>query len=282
MPSPQVSILMYHALVERHEPYMAAVHVEVRRFAEQMAWLAASGHRVVPLRDALALLRQPAGVGAARAVVALTFDDGYHSLYTHARPILARHGFAATLFLTTAAVGQPSYAGQPPRFARSVPRADRPLTWAEVRALAAAGWDVQSHGGCHRPFAALPPAQLATELHQSRAALAQQLGRAPIFCAFPHGSYDRRTLRALAPAGYQAGFSVHTGPATPASDLRRLPRIEVTAACDLAVFQRKVATGYASRAAAHRARLRNWAYHPPLVRDWLHRLGPGTAGAGAS
>lgn len=271
----QVSILMYHALVERHEPYMASVHVERAHFAAQMAWLAASGHRVVPLREVPALLRQPAG--EARPAVALTFDDGYRSLYTHALPLLAQQGFAATLFLTTATVGQPSYASQG-EFARSAPHGDRPLSWAEVRELAAAGWAIESHGCTHRPLASLPRAQLAAELRQSQAAIARHLGgRAATFYAFPYGSYDRRTLRALPATGYQAGFSVHPGLAGPASDLRRLPRIELTASCDLATFQQKVATGYASRAEQRRSRLRDWAYKSPAVKDWLQKLLPTSA-----
>ncbi|RZK61772.1 MAG: polysaccharide deacetylase family protein, partial [Hymenobacter sp.] len=195
-----VSILMYHALVERPEPHLAAVHVEVARFAEQMAWLAASGHRVLPLAEALAALRQPASRCESRPAVALTFDDGYRSLHTQAQPILRQHGFAATLFLTTAAVGQPSYASLPEfaEFARSAPPADRPLTWDELRALAAAGWAIESHGCTHRPLDALPTGQLAAELRQSRAVIARQLGRAPSFYAFPYGRYDRHALRAPA------------------------------------------------------------------------------------
>ncbi len=268
----QVSILMYHALVERHEPYMAAVHVEVHRFAAQMAWLAASGHRVIPLHEVPALLRQP--TGPAPPAVAITFDDGYHSLYTHARPILAQYGFAATLFLTTSTVGHASFATLP-EFARLVPRSDHPLSWAEVRALAASGWRIESHGCSHRPSAALPPSQLAAELRHSRAAIARHLGREPAFYAFPHGSYDRRTLRTLTALGYEAGFSVHTGPARPGSDLRRLPRIELTAACDLGIFQQKVATGYASPAERRRGWLRDIAYKAPVVKDLLQQVLPG-------
>ncbi|GAB3635965.1 polysaccharide deacetylase family protein [Hymenobacter arcticus] len=256
---------MYHALVERPAPYMAAVHVPIAYFAEQMAWLAAAGCRVLPLAEALASLRQPPG---AAPVVALTFDDGYHSLYTHARPILAAHGFAATLFLTTAAVGEPSYAGQG-EFARSAPAGDRPLRWVELRALQAAGWHIEAHGCSHRALAGQPVAAQLTELRGSRAAISRHLGRAPAYYAFPYGRYDRHTLRALAPAGYAAGFSVHTGPATPGSDPRRLPRIELTAACELATFRQLVATGYPSAAARHRARLRNYAYCVPLVKDAL-------------
>ena len=265
MPRPRVHILMYHALVARHEPYMASVHVEIERFAEQMAWLAASDHPVLPLAAVPAALRRP---GGGKSPVVLTFDDGYESLYAHARPILRQHGFPATLFLTTDAVGEPSYAGQGD-FAHSVPVADRPLTWPELRALQAAGWAIEAHGCRHRALAGLPAAALAAELRGSRAALARHLGHEARYFAFPYGSYDRHALRALGPAGYEAGFSVHGGPATPASDSRRLPRLELTAGCDLPAFQQLVATGYPSRPAQARAWLRNWAYRVPLVKDLL-------------
>jgi len=273
MPRPRVSILMYHALVEKHEPYMAPVHVEVQQFTEQMAWLAASGLRVMPLHEVPAALRQ--SNFSAQPAVALTFDDGYRSLFVHARPILQRYGFAATLFLTTAAVGQPSYASEP-GFVDSAPRGDRPLQWAELHALVAAGWRVESHGCTHRPPTELTTGQLMAELRQSRAAIARHLGSPASFYAFPYGRYDRRTLKALAPAGYQAGFSVHGGPAEASSDLRRLPRIEITAACDLETFQQKVATGYASGSAQQRAWVRNLAYKVPIVKDLIHRLLPST------
>ncbi len=270
MPRPQVRILMYHALVERHEPYQAAVHVEVARFAEQMAWLAASGHRVIALAEVPAVLAGAAE--SAPPAVVLTFDDGYYSLLHHARPILARYGFPATLFLTTDAVGEASYAGQG-EFARSAPVGDRPLSWPELRELQAAGWAIEAHGCSHRALAGLPPPALAGELRGSWAAIARQLSYEPRYLAFPYGSYDRHTLRALTAAGYQAGFSVHGGPATPASDPRRLPRLELTATCELAEFARLVATGYPSEGARLRAGLRNWAYRVPLIKDALLGLG---------
>ena len=264
---PRVSLLMYHALVPRHEPYMARVHVEQQQFEAQMAWLATSGHRVIDLADLAEVLRRPP---EAKCPVVLTFDDGYASLHQVARPVLARHGFSATLFLTTDPVGEASYASQP-GFADSVPHADRPLTWPELRELQAAGWRIEAHGCTHRPLATLKPAEQVAELHGSRAAIARHLGQAPAFYAYPYGSYTRRTLQALGPAGYQAACSVHTGPATPASDPRRLPRLEITAALDLPAFQRLVATGYLSPLAQRKAWLRNWLFRSPRLKDMLVR-----------
>lgn len=266
---PRVSLLMYHALVPRHEPYMARVHVEQAQFEAQMAWLAASGHRVIDLAEVAAVLRRPP---EAQCPVVLTFDDGYASLHQVARPLLACYGFPATLFLTTGPVGEASYVSQP-GFADSVPHGDRPLTWPELRELQVAGWRIEAHGCTHRALATLGPAAQVAELAGSRAAIARHLGRAPAFYAYPYGSYTRRTLQALGPAGYQAACAVHTGPATPASDPRRLPRLEVTNALYLPAFQRLVATGYLSPAARRRAWLRNWLFRSPLLKDALGRGG---------
>lgn len=262
---------MYHALVAWHQPYMARVHVAQAHFVEQMSWLAASGCRVLPLRQALAQLAQAPEPGPP--TVAITFDDGYLSLLSRAAPVLAGHGFAATLFLTTDAVGQPSYAGQP-GFAASVPRTDRPLTWPELHQLQALGWRIESHGCTHQALAGRPrPAQLA-ELRGSQALIAQQLGRAPELYAFPYGSYDRHTLQAVTEAGYRAACAVHSGPATAAHDLRRLPRLEVTTDLALPAFQQLVLTGHRSPAARRRAWLRDHAFRLPLLKDAWERVRP--------
>lgn len=259
-------ILMYHALVPCPAPPLARVHVAAAEFNAQMAWLAASGLPVRPLSEALAAL--PAG----RPAVALTFDDGYRSQLRVAAPVLAQYGFVATLFVTTGAVGQPDYAGQP-GFAASAPAGDPPLTWAELRQLQAQGWRIEAHGHSHRPLAGRPAAEQAAELRQSRAAVAAHLGRVPELFAFPYGSYDRRTLTALGPAGYRAACAVHTGPATAAHDLRRLPRLEITAGLSLPAFQQLVATGHASPAARRRAWLRDRLYRLPALKDALRGLG---------
>lgn len=265
-------ILMYHALVPRHEPYMARVHVEVAQFTAQMAWLADSGCRVLPLTQALAELpRHPA---AGRPLVALTFDDGYLSLLREAAPVLAQHGFAASLFVTTGAVGEGSYAGQP-GFAASAPAGDRPLTWPELLELQQQHWSIESHGCSHRALARCPLPEQVAELRDSCADIAWHLSRAPTLFAYPYGSYNRHTLHALRAVGYRAACTVHTGPATATHDLRRLPRLEVTARLSLPDFQRLVLTGYTSPGARRRAWLRDQAYRLPWLKDgweWLsHR-----------
>ena len=267
MSRPALTVLMYHALLENPVAGVGAVHIEVGLFARHMAWLHARGYQVLTVPALYQRLR--AGQPLAGCVV-LTFDDGYLSLLRHAAPILARYGFAPTLFVTTGFVGQPDY--RTADFARSAPPADRPLNWPEIRELHRAGWDIQAHSSTHRPHAALPPAHLHAEMADSKRLLAEQLGIDAQFYAFPYGSYDRHALRALAAHGYAAGFSVHSGPVTPASDLRRLLRVEINTGCDPAVFARLVQTGYASRAAGYRAHLRDAMFHFPALKDALQAV----------
>ena len=257
---------MYHALLAGPVAGLPAVHVEAAMLAQHMAWLHAHGYQVLTV--AAWHRQRQAGAWPAKAVV-LTFDDGYRSLVERAAPILRQYGFAATLFLTTDFVGQPAF---PTAFSQGAPPHDPPLTWAEVRALQAAGWDIQAHSCTHRPHAALPAAQLKAELEASRQRIVEELGSAVDFYAFPYGSYSRHVLRALRAAGYQAGFAVHGGLATPASDPRRLPRLEINTSCTLPVFEQLVRTGYASPAAHYRARLRDALFHFPVVKDGLRKV----------
>ena len=270
MSAPRVPVLMYHALLAQPVPGLHRVHIEGAMLAQHMAWLHTHGYQAITVAEWYR--RWLAGRLAPKTVV-LTFDDGYWSLVKRAVPVLKKYGFAATLFLTTDFVGMPAF---PAAFNRAVPPGDRPLAWAEVRALQAAGWDIQAHSCTHRAHAALPDAQLAMELERSQQLIADQLRSRVEFYAFPYGNYSTRVLHALVAAGYRAGFAVHSGPVTRSSDPRRLPRIEINTGCLPNVFENLVRTGYNSAAERYRAQLRNLLYHFPSVKDALQRVFAGS------
>lgn len=259
---------MYHALVEQPHASHHSLHIEVSRFAEQLAWLHAQGYAALTVGE---LAEHLASGRLSPKTVVITFDDGYQSLRQWAAPLLARYGFRATLFLTTDFVGKADYAAAPADFAQAAPPGDRPLTWAEVRELSAAGWAIEAHSCTHRPHAGLAAADLSRELAHSQELIERELGSPVRFYAFPYGSYDRRSLRALGAAGYWAGFSVHGGLVSRRSDRRRLPRIELNTSCELPLFIRLVQTGYASAAEHYRARLRDALFHFPLLKDGLQK-----------
>lgn len=89
------------------------------------------------------------------------------------------------------------------------------MTWDQVRALRAAGMDVQSHTRSHRILQTLSQAELDWELGGSSRDLLRELGEVPRAVAYPVGrplSSTSPIRGALRRAGYQVGLTNGTGP----------------------------------------------------------------------
>ena len=107
----------------------------------------------------------------------------------------------------------------------------------------AAGMAVESHTVHHLNLTALGPARLASELVQSRAALARRLGEDPVALAYPTGAYNPSVAAAARAAGYLLAVTTHAGrvlsPALPYA----WPRVRVTPGESVAAFARSVGGG---------------------------------------
>lgn len=116
----------------------------------------------------------------------LTFDDGHASQFRYAFPLLQEHRVRAIFF---AIVGwmdrRPDY-----------------MTWAQLREVAAAGHQVQSHGLSHRFLTACTDLELEEEVGVSRKELQQRLGMAVDAISMPYGRMDGRVIKACLAAGY--------------------------------------------------------------------------------
>jgi peptidoglycan/xylan/chitin deacetylase (PgdA/CDA1 family) len=92
----RLSVVLFHRVVT--EPDALLVHEpDIRRFAEQLAWLKAS-FKILPLPDALDRLYNgclPAGA------LAISFDDGYRDNVQNALPVLEQYELPATFFVTS-------------------------------------------------------------------------------------------------------------------------------------------------------------------------------------
>ncbi|MFF9273773.1 polysaccharide deacetylase family protein [Streptomyces griseosporeus] len=205
-------VAMYHSVGDRTcDPYRITVTPE--RLERQLLWLRARGLRGVSVAELLAARARGAGHG----LVGLTFDDGYADFVTDALPVLRRHGCTATLFVLPGRLGGDNTWDSPgPR---------KPLLTADgIRRAAAEGMEIGSHGLTHVDLTTADDLTLKAETVQSRAALADLLGRDVDGFCYPYGRVDARVVAAVRAAGYRHACAIDPGPLT---GPLALPRIHI-------------------------------------------------------
>jgi peptidoglycan/xylan/chitin deacetylase (PgdA/CDA1 family) len=189
-----VPILTYHNLAEQAKGRLVLASSS---FREQMRYLKTNGYRVVSLADFMEFTRLNRQL--PQKAVVLTFDDGYRAFKDHAYPVLKEMGFTATLFIYTDWVGAGRGA----------------LSWADLRELAAEGYDIQAHSKTHadlRRAVGETEAQYArrmqAELQQPQELFTRNLGRRSQVLAYPYGRWEEGLLPKVKEYGYIAAFSV--------------------------------------------------------------------------
>ena len=231
-------VLAFHAVSDLgDDPVLAEYGVPPQRFAAHLDALAGRGWRFVDLDTVLAALDGRARL-PERALL-ITFDDCYVDLLDAGAPLLAERGVPAVAYAVAGLTGG-SNEWDRPLGARELPLLD-----AEgLRALAAAGVEVGSHGMNHRQLTKLAPAEAAAEIRDSAAALeALGLPRPRTF-SYPHGECDPGIEAAVRESDYAAAFTVTPGRVERGGDRFALPRVEVLAGDTPARLRLKLATAH--------------------------------------
>ncbi|MFF9865580.1 polysaccharide deacetylase family protein [Streptomyces sp. NPDC013953] len=225
--APPVPILMYHAV--GHRPARAAYGLSVapEAFAAQMELLGARGF--TPVTTARLGDAWRTGAALPDRPVLITFDDGYEGVHRHALPVLARYGFAATLFVSTGWLRGAYEEGGAP---------DTMLDWDQVRDLAAAGTEIGGHTHTHPQLDQLDDRRLAFETVRCREIIADELGAAPVSFAYPYGYSSRRVRHAVRAAGFAQSLAVGNTLARRAQGPYALRRVTVRRATGIEEFGR--------------------------------------------
>ncbi|MEW2133561.1 polysaccharide deacetylase family protein [Streptomyces sp. NPDC005435] len=224
-----VPVLMYHAVAAAPNAATRMLSVAPEAFAEQMALIGDLG--LTPLTTAALAehwrLRRP----LPRRPVLITFDDGYEGVHRHALPVLAQHGFPATVFVSTGWVrGRYDTGGS----------LDTMLDWDQVRALADAGVEIGGHSHSHPQLDQLDDTALEWELARSTDIVTGELGVRPRSFAYPYGYSDRRVRRAVRAAGYAQALAVGNTLARRAQGPYALRRVTVRRTTGVEEFEQLV------------------------------------------
>jgi peptidoglycan/xylan/chitin deacetylase (PgdA/CDA1 family) len=202
-----------------------------------MRYLAAEGYDVVDVLAAADLLERDA---APAKTVALSFDDGYLDVAENALPVLAEHGFRATVFIAPAVVDGTAtfdwYSRQPPL-----------LDWAAIRRLDADGvLSFEAHSLTHPNLLALDDDRARDEIAGSKAALESRLGRNVAAFSYPAGLFADRERRLVAEAGFRVAVTCEPGVNDAATDRLALRRRQIDGRDALLDFKAKVGGGHDS------------------------------------
>jgi peptidoglycan/xylan/chitin deacetylase (PgdA/CDA1 family) len=202
---------MYHVIAQPPPgaPF-PGLYVPVDQFTAQMQALKAAGWHAVTLDQVEAFWKHGASLGAGKPIV-ISFDNGYHSQYANAMPVLRTLGWVGDENL--------QLSGLPP--------SEGGMTDAEIRGLVAAGWELDTQGISHADLTALDPATLRNEVVNSRQIIRQRYNVPVNWFCYPSGHYNATVIDEVKAAGYLGSTTVIPGWASPSSDPYRLPRLRV-------------------------------------------------------
>ncbi len=207
-------ILTFHAI---HD-LPSVISFSPKVFRRGMARLHESGYRTLSLLEAADCIRR--GKPFPERSFAITFDDGYQSVFDEAFPVLRRYNMTATVFLT---VGEKRGAGHDGR----LPSLEgRPmLSWNEIREMLGYGIAFGAHTLTHPDLTRLTSEQAEIEIYESKAIIEDELNT-PVNCfAYPYGRYDNRR-RDIVQQHFACACSDRLGLVTAGSDPYALERVE--------------------------------------------------------
>ena len=210
----KLPILMFHHLEDSAEP----ISFPPSLFAGFISFLSGEGYRSITLGEAVDLIRS--GKGFPDKSFAITFDDGFRSVFNMAFPVLSEYGCKATIFLTTGKNGPISGDSRLPQASGR-----EMLSWNEIEEMTDAVFEPAAHTLTHPDLTRLDDEMIYDEAFQSKEIIEQRLGRKADLFAYPFGSFNSR-VRGIISEIFRGACSVELGLAGTGSDLYGVERVD--------------------------------------------------------
>ncbi len=158
----------------------------------------------------------PSGAVFPEHSFAITFDDGYRSVYQQAFPVLQRYGMTATVFLTVGKTKKKRLSSMEGRVM---------LSWSEIKEMRRSGIAFGAHRLTHPDLTRLPAEVLETEVVDGKRVIEDALGSRVDTFAYPFGRYDKR-CRELVSRHFLCACSDRLGLVRPSSDPYAVERVD--------------------------------------------------------
>ncbi|MGO5028812.1 polysaccharide deacetylase family protein [Candidatus Agathobaculum pullicola] len=233
-----LTILMYHDLT--NDPGQTnSMTITADRFRLDMEFLQEFGFTPLLPAELVAITQSKQQLPAKPVMI--TFDDGYHSNYEYAYPVLQSTGMKATI----------SVIGHNIHLATTTDAPSNSLTWEEIAEMVSSGVvEIGSHTyNLHNPqydgynapngingvmrlsgeSAKAYRLRVGSDLQTSIQLITQHTGQQKVlYFSYPFGAYDSWMQPLLNENGILVSTLTKTGKANPAASLHQMPRYRIT------------------------------------------------------
>jgi peptidoglycan/xylan/chitin deacetylase (PgdA/CDA1 family) len=213
-------VLAYHK-IDRPTPdvKIRGAFTSPKKFAKQMSYLKRQGFIFYTAAELIKHYREH-GEFPARGIT-VTFDDGWQDNFTNAFPVMRELGVKATIFLVPDVIGKTTDRvtadGEGPR---------AHLTAEQIVEMSQYGVEFGSHSFSHAHLHQASSEEVEREVRESKSYIENLLQKPCETFAYPAGFFNDEAKRAVANAGYIAGFTTVYGEVND-SDLYELNRVEI-------------------------------------------------------
>ncbi len=210
-PKHGAAVLMYHHFGETRYP---STNITLQQFDQHLDYLEQQGFQVWPLEKIVNQLKT--GKPFPAQVVAITIDDAYRSIYTHAYPRLKKRNWPFTVFVSTDVIDK-----KMPAF----------MSWDQMREMQQHGATFANHSSYHDSLIEQKEKEsfeawrqrIFSDLTAAQKRLRAELGVAPPLFAYPYGEYNTALQQIIKNLGWIA-VGQQSGVMSQYADPLALPR----------------------------------------------------------
>jgi len=204
-------IVLYHHVATNTPP---STSISPADFLTHLEYLRDNNFNVMPLEDMVENLRSQNPIPDMS--VAITFDDGYISIYEQAYPLLQSFGFPFTVFVSTQPIND---------------RQANFMTWEHLAEMSENGATIANHMVNHPSMLEARDGEsdqqritrLKAELLTAERQIQQHTGQTHRYLAYPYGEFDMAVKAMIAEEEF-TGIAQNSGAFGFHSDFLALPR----------------------------------------------------------